>query len=306
MSLEKMLITVPASSANLGPGFDSIGIAVNRYLTLTVQPSEKWRFHSKSPELKGVPEGKENLIYEVAEHIAHELGGDLYPCDVEMVSNIPLARGLGSSAAAIVAGIELANQLLKANLTTDEKVRFASLWEGHPDNVAPSIYGGLIVGSHSTERTDVVYCGVPEIDLVMLVPDKELLTKKARSILPEQLPFKEAIRGSGLANVLVAAIMQGNWELAGQMMTRDLFHQPYRLPLVDGLEDVMNSIYELGGYGAALSGAGPAIICFTAKNKGEALKQTLEENYPAFSVERVEPASDGVVVEILNSAVTER
>ncbi|OLO28577.1 homoserine kinase [Alkalihalophilus pseudofirmus] len=305
MSLEKMLITVPASSANLGPGFDSIGIAVNRYLTLKVQPSEKWHFHSNSAELKGVPEGKENLIYEVAEHIAHELNGDLYPCDVEMISDIPLARGLGSSAAAIVAGIELANQLLKADLTVEQKVRFASLWEGHPDNVAPSIYGGLIVGSHSEERTDVVYCGVPEIDLVMLVPDKELLTKKARSILPEQLPFKEAIRGSGLANVLVAAIIQGNWQLAGEMMTRDLFHHPYRLPLVDGLEDVMNSIRELGGYGAALSGAGPAIICFTEKKSGDQLRLKLSEKYPSFSVELVEPAAEGIKVELFHS-ITEK
>ncbi|WP_209125751.1 homoserine kinase [Alkalihalobacillus sp. BA299] len=303
MSLEKLLITVPASSANLGPGFDSVGIAVNRYLTLKVQSSEKWRFHSDSPELTGVPEGKENLIYEVAEHIAQELGGDLFPCDVEMISDIPLARGLGSSAAAIVAGIELANQLLKANLTVDEKVRFASLWEGHPDNVAPSIYGGLVVGSHSAERTDVVYCGVPAVDLVMLVPDKELLTKKARSILPEDLPFKEAIRGSGRANVLVAAIMQDNWQLAGEMMTRDIFHHPYRLPLVDGLEEVMKSIRDLGGYGAALSGAGPAIICFTEKHSGHVLQQKLAENYPGFSVERVEPASEGIKVEHYNTVI---
>ncbi len=298
-----MVITVPASSANLGPGFDSIGLALNRYLTLTVTNSSDWCFKGKSEELEGVPEGKENLIYQVAEHVANELGRDMTPCYVEMISNIPLARGLGSSASAIVAGIELANQLLDANLSPEEKVRFASLWEGHPDNVAPSVYGGLIVGTHTEESTDFVYCGVPEIDIVMLIPAEELMTKKARGVLPESIPFKSAVQGSSVANVLVAAILQGNWELAGKMMVRDLFHHPYRKELVPGLEDVMNTIFDTGAYGAALSGAGPTIICFTALNKGEQLKEELQQRYPQFSAELVQPDPNGVMVE--RSVVTE-
>lgn len=300
-----MVITVPASSANLGPGFDSIGIAVNRYLTLEVTPSVQWSFYSSSPELINVPAGKDNLIYQVAEHVANELNIELTPCKVEMISNIPLARGLGSSAAAIVAGIELANQLGNAKLSPKEKVRLASLWEGHPDNVAPSVYGGLIVGSHSEERTDVVYCGVPEIDLVMLIPDEELMTKKARSVLPEALPFKDAIKGSSVSNVLVAAILQNNWELAGQMMVKDLFHHPYRKELVPGLEEVLNKIHEIGGYGAALSGAGPAIICFTEMNRGEELKVKLASEFPSFSVEMVKPAANGIYVKKISAISNE-
>lgn len=291
-----MLITVPASSANLGPGFDSIGIAVNRYLTLEVEKSTEWHFSSNSPELEDVPSGKDNLIYEVCEHVANQLGKELPPCKVVMESDIPLARGLGSSAAAIVAGIELVNQLTDAKLTVEEKVRFASLWEGHPDNVAPSIYGGLIVGTHTDESTDVVYCGVPEIDIVMLIPDVELKTKKARSVLPDTLPFKQAVRASGVANVLVAAILQGNWSLAGEMMVKDVLHQPYRKDLVPGLEEVMLNIKALGGYGAALSGAGPAIICFTEIGKGEELQGKLKQAFPQFSVDVVQPAAEGVWV----------
>lgn len=293
----EMVITVPASSANLGPGFDSIGLALDRHLVLKVTQSDHWFFTSSSAELEGVPEGEENLIYQVAAHVANELNGVLPPCRVEMTSDIPLARGLGSSASAIVAGVELANQLLGANLTSEEKVRFASLWEGHPDNVAPSVYGGLIVGTHTAQRTEVVYCGVPEIDIVMLIPDEELLTKKARSVLPEQLPFKDAIKGSSISNVLVAAILQNNWELAGKMMIEDLFHHPYRKELVLGLEEVLSTILDTGAYGAALSGAGPTIICFTALKKGEELKEKLQRSYPNFSAEIVRPDPDGVVVE---------
>lgn len=291
-----MMITVPASSANLGPGFDSVGIAINRYLTLEVTRSDEWYFHSSSAELKNIPSGKDNLIYEVIDHVAKLLKVEIPPCNVEMKSDIPLARGLGSSAAAIVAGIELVNQLGQVNLTKEEKVRIASLWEGHPDNVAPAVYGGLIVGTHTEERTDVVYCGVPNVDVVMLIPAVELKTKTARSVLPETLSYKDAVRASSVANVLVAAILQGNWDLAGDMMLNDLFHQPYRMKLVPGLHEVMKCIKELGGYGAALSGAGPAIICFTPLDTGEMIQEKLQQRFPQFSIEHVQIAADGVTV----------
>lgn len=292
-----MVITVPASSANLGPGFDSIGIAVNRYLTLRVRHHDEWKFIPLSSELDGVPEDEANLIYQVAKKVADQYEKELPPCHVEMESTIPLARGLGSSASAIIAGIELANQLLSLRLSNEEKVRIASVWEGHPDNVSPSVYGGLLIGSHSEDETDVVYCGVPEIDIVMLVPDEELMTKKARSVLPNDISFAQAIRGSSVSNVLVAAILQGNWELAGKMMTKDVFHHPYRKALVPGLEDVMDSIVDLGGYGAALSGAGPAIICFTKIGDGYRLAERLLERFPQFSTDIVSPDPNGVTVD---------
>ncbi|MBU8909011.1 homoserine kinase [Desertibacillus haloalkaliphilus] len=291
-----MVISVPGSSANLGPGFDSIGLAVNRYLTLTVTPADEWYFSADSQELKGVPSGKDNLIYEVCEHVANDLNMELPACHVEMASDIPLARGLGSSAAAIVAGIELANQLLHANLPSSEKARIASLWEGHPDNVSASVYGGLVIGTHTEESTEVVPCPAPEVEMVLMVPSEELKTKKARGVLPESLPYKDAIKGGSIGNVLVAAIFSGDWELAGKMMVRDLYHHPYRAELVPGLEDVLASIHEYDAYGAALSGAGPTIICFTAPNKGEQLKAKLKEAFPQFSHELVYPDREGIKV----------
>lgn len=297
MSSEPLMIKVPGSTANLGPGFDSIGLAVDRYLTLDVVQADSWKFFSSSSELAGIPTGEDNLVCEVAMHIASEYGRQLPPCHVEMTSDIPLARGLGSSAAAIVAGIELANQLLGEPLTTEDKVRYASLWEGHPDNVAASIYGGLIIGTHTEERTTVLCGGVPELDLVFLVPTEELKTKESRGVLPESLSYPEAIKGSGIANVLVAAMLQGEWEVAGKMMNEDLFHHPYRGKLVPHLQDVIQvALEETEAYGAALSGAGPTILCIASKGNGEQTKQILKQKFPHLQIDVLKPASHGIVV----------
>ncbi|GAE33279.1 homoserine kinase [Halalkalibacter akibai] len=297
MSLEPFQITVPGSSANLGPGFDSVGLAVNRYLTLEVRASNEWLFHSNSVDLQGIETGEDNLIYQVAAHVASARGEELPPCHVEMTSDIPLARGLGSSAAAIVAGIELANQLMGEPLSVEEKVRFASLWEGHPDNVAASVYGGLVIGTHTESATDVLYGGIPEIDLVLLVPSEELKTKKARGVLPEQLGYREAVRASSVANVLVASLLQGNWEKAGKMMNEDLFHHPYRRELVPHLEEVIRVVQEeTTAYGAALSGAGPTMLCLAPAKRGEEIQEKLQRHFPAFEVLVLRPAKEGIQV----------
>lgn len=297
MKSEPFMIKVPGSTANLGPGFDSIGLAVNRYLTLEVRRANEWKFMATSDHLKGLPEGENNLICKVAKRVAETLNKKLPPCEVTMASEIPLARGLGSSASAIVAGIELANQLLGEPLTTEEKVRLASLWEGHPDNVAASIYGGLIIGTHTEERTTVLPSGVPNIDLVFLVPTVELKTKQSREVLPESLPYADAIKGSGIANVLVAAMLQGNWEVAGKMMSEDLFHHPYRGKLVPYLSDVIETANEeTEAYGAALSGAGPTILCIAPPGRGPSVKRVFERKFPELQVDVLKPSKEGIVV----------
>lgn len=292
------MIKVPGSSANLGPGFDSIGLAVNRYLTLEVVEADDWLFQSSSKELENnVPTGEDNLICQVAKHVAKELGYELTPCEVTMTSDIPLARGLGSSAAAIVAGIELANQLIGDILSADEKVRFASLWEGHPENVAASVYGGLVIGTHSADETTVMCGGTPDVDLVLLIPSVELKTKESRGVLPEELSYEQAVKGSGVANVLVAAMLQGNWKVAGEMMNEDIFHQPYRKTLVPHLEEVIQvAIHETEAYGAALSGAGPTILCVTPKHQGKATQDILKQRFPNLEIDVLSPAPEGITV----------
>ncbi|MBU9721020.1 MULTISPECIES: homoserine kinase [Bacillaceae] len=296
---DKMLftITVPGSTANLGPGFDSIGLALNRYLTLEVKESSDWSFIPSSDNLTGIPTDKSNLIYEVAESVARDYNLSLPTCEVSLYSNIPLSRGMGSSAAAIVSGIELANQLLHLDLSVDEKARRASLIEGHPDNACASLYGGLVIGNHSDEDTNIVLGGCPDFDMVALIPETELKTKASRSILPESLAYKDAVKASSVSNVLVASIFQKRWDIMGKMMMKDLFHQPYRKSIVPELKTAFSIVGELNAYGVTLSGAGPIILFFTSKGNGKKLREQVQLKFPTYNVEELSVDQRGVVVE---------
>jgi homoserine kinase len=282
---EMLKIIVPASTANLGPGFDSVGLAVSRYLTLEVKLAEEWKFIPCSPEVKEIPKGTENLIYQVAKQVADMYGCTLPSCSVDVYSNIPFTRGLGSSAAAVVAGIELADALVDLALTRGQKMRLASCYEGHPDNVGASLYGGLIIGCHREQGTDIVHIPDIQLDLVAVIPDYELETKKARNVLPQLLAREEAVEASAVSNVLIAALLTKNWELAGKMMAADLFHQPYRKELVPQLPLVQVLALEYGAFGVALSGAGPTVLAFTEPGKGEYVKEKLRPHFPNCSVE---------------------
>lgn len=153
---ERSIIKVPASSANLGPGFDSVGIAVDLFLTLEVEPNESWEFTTSNDELKQFPTNQEHFICKVAQKVAEKFGKTLTPCKVVMESQIPLARGLGSSAAAIIAGIELADLTGNLGLSKQQKLLFATQFEGHPDNVGASLYGGLVVGCYRQGEVDML------------------------------------------------------------------------------------------------------------------------------------------------------
>lgn len=284
---QTVTITVPASTANLGPGFDSIGLALNRYLRLEVTSRDEWAFSFEGPNLEGISSSTDNLIYEIAEKIADEYEKKLTPCHVKVTSEIPLGKGMGSSAAAIVAGIQLANHIANLNLTREEVAQHASAIEGHPDNAGASVYGGLVIGTHSEQGTFITHGEVYDVDIIMMVPSQQLLTKKARGILPDVIPFSEAVQASSVSNVLVASLLTNNWPLAGEMMVRDLFHQPHRFDLVPGLENIVKTIKDYGAYGAALSGAGPTLIVFAPKGKSQDVIAKLKVNFSDFDYERV-------------------
>ncbi|PYZ97063.1 homoserine kinase [Alteribacter lacisalsi] len=297
MSRDQMItITVPGSTANLGPGFDSVGMAVNRYLTLSASYGEKWSFYARSPYLEGLPEGEDNLICKVASHIAEGVSRKLPPCRVELTSDIPMARGLGSSAAAIVAGIELANAILSLNLSVKDKVRIASCYEGHPDNVAASFYGGLVIGTHNDKQTDVISGISPQVEIVAVVPDYELKTSSSRSRLPEKLPFGDAVKASSVSNVLVAALMQNRWDVAGKMMQQDLFHQPYRSAIVPELEKVVTLTASMNVYGVALSGAGPIVMVYVPEGSGSYVRRKLASSLMHCDVQHLKPDWEGTQV----------
>ena len=267
-----MRITVPATSANVGPGFDSVGIAVTRYLTIEVlEPADAWFIEHDLGA--GIPTDEKNLLLSTALSIST----DMQPHRIKMTSEVPLARGLGSSSSVIVAGIELANQLAKLQLSDAEKLRIATEIEGHPDNVAPAIFGNMVIASYIGEDVQYVTADFPSCDLVAFVPSYQLKTSDSRNVLPKEWSYKEAVAASSIANVAVAALLAGDMVTAGQAIEGDLFHERYRQDLVREFATIKQVAKENGAYATYLSGAGPTVMVLASHDKMPAIKAELEK-----------------------------
>ena len=266
-----MRITVPATSANVGPGFDSVGIAVSKYLTIDVLEAREnwWIEHDLGGE---IPSNEENLLLQTALQVA----SDLPPHRLKMTSEVPLARGLGSSSSVIVAGIELANQLGKLSLSDEDKLEIATKIEGHPDNVAPAIFGNLVVASYVDQQTNHLVLPFPECALVAFVPNYELKTSDSRNVLPSEWTYKEAVAASSIANVAIAALAKGDLRVAGKAIEADRFHERYRQQLVAEFPQVKEVAHQHDAYATYLSGAGPTIMTLLPVEHAEAFAKDLE------------------------------
>ena len=266
-----MRITVPATSANVGPGFDSVGIAVTRYLTIDVLEAQEnwWIEHDLGEE---IPSNEENLLLQTALQVAP----DMPPHRLKMTSEVPLARGLGSSSSVIVAGIELANQLGKLSLSDEDKLEIATKIEGHPDNVAPAIFGNLVVASYVDQQTNHLVLPFPECDLVAFVPNYELKTSDSRNVLPSEWTYKEAVAASSIANVAIAALAKGDLRVAGKAIEADRFHERYRQQLVAEFPQVKEVAHQHDAYATYLSGAGPTIMTLLPVEHAEAFAKDLK------------------------------
>ena len=266
-----MRITVPATSANVGPGFDSVGIAVSKYLTIDVLEAQEnwWIEHDLGEE---IPSNEENLLLQTALQVA----SDLPPHRLKMTSEVPLARGLGSSSSVIVAGIELANQLGKLSLSDENKLEIATKIEGHPDNVAPAIFGNLVVASYVDQQTNHLVLPFPECALVAFVPNYELKTSDSRNVLPSEWTYKEAVAASSIANVAIAALAKGDLRVAGKAIEADRFHERYRQQLVAEFPQVKEVAHQHDAYATYLSGAGPTIMTLLPVEHSEAFAIDLE------------------------------
>jgi homoserine kinase len=290
-------ITVPASSANIGPAFDSAGLALNLYLTLQVEKAEKWEFEHRSPLLPDPTSYEAHFIYQTAKKIADQYDKQLHPCKVDMESEIPLARGLGSSASAVIAGIELANQICGLHLTTEEKLNAATEMEGHPDNVAPALFGGLII-SATTEGKTVHSVKLAELDtdMILYIPKIELKTETAREVLPKEFSREEAVSANSISNVMIAALMTNDYRLAGEMMEKDLFHEPYRAELIPNYPEIKQMAKECGAYGTVISGAGPSLISFVPRGEGAKMEKQLQALFKDHRVHALGMDQSGVQV----------
>ena len=287
-----MKIIVPATSANVGPGFDSVGVAVTKYLEIQVcEEREEWMIEHQLG--KWIPRDERNLLLKIALQIVP----DLQPRRLKMVSDIPLARGLGSSSSVIVAGIELANQLGNLKLSDHDKLQLATKIEGHPDNVAPAIYGNLVIASSVEDQVSAVVAPFPECAFLAYIPNYELRTRDSRGVLPRKLSYKEAVAASSIANVAIAALLTGDMVKAGQVIEGDLFHERYRQDLVREFATIKKVAKKNGAYATYLSGAGPTVMVLAEPDKMPKIKAELENQPFKGKLHDLQVDTEGVRVE---------
>ena len=287
-----MKIIVPATSANVGPGFDSVGVAVTKYLEIQVcEEREEWMIEHQLG--KWIPRDERNLLLKIALQIVP----DLQPRRLKMVSDIPLARGLGSSSSVIVAGIELANQLGNLKLSKHEKLQLATKIEGHPDNVAPAIYGNLVIASSVEGQVSAVVAPFPECAFLAYIPNYELRTRDSRGVLPKKLSYKEAVAASSIANVAIAALLTGDMVKAGQAIESDLFHERYRQDVVREFATIKKVAKRNGAYATYLSGAGPTVMVLADPDKMPKIKAELEKQPFKGKLHDLQVDTEGVRIE---------
>jgi homoserine kinase len=255
-------VRVPASSANLGPGFDALGLALDVYLECRFRPSSELVIRASGREGNAIPCSAENLIWQTALRVANDVRGELPPIELLIENNIPLGKGLGSSAAALTAGVVIADQLLglgwKPLRILDEAARI----EGHPDNVAACVLGSIVASAiDSGGVARAIRIELPDnFEAAVVVPDFTQPTTEARSLLPESYSKQDAIFNVQRAALLIAALATGSTS-AFPTALEDRLHQPYRARLVPGFEEILR-LRAPGLLGCTLSGAGPSILVF--------------------------------------------
>jgi homoserine kinase len=257
-----LTLRVPASSANLGPGFDALGVALGIYLECRFRQSAELVIRASGRDAACIPTDATNLIWQTAQTVAADVGGALPPIDLEIRNDIPIGKGLGSSAAALTAGVVIADQLLRLGWKPLRILNEAARIEGHPDNVSACVLGSIVAsaidsgGSARAVRLDMP----PKFAVAVVVPDFDLPTSKARAILPACYSREDAIFNVQRAALLVAALATGS-SSAFPTALEDRFHQSYRVPLVPGLDEILK-LRAPGLLGCVLSGAGPSILVF--------------------------------------------
>ncbi len=260
-----MRVRVPASSANLGPGFDALGLALGVYLTCTFEPAEQLSIRVRGRDANRIPATADNLIWQTALRVAEDVGGSLSPIALEIDNDIPIEKGLGSSAAALTAGVVIADQLLGLHWRPLRILDEAAQIEGHPDNVSACVLGSIVASAIDAGGVArAVRLELPSsYGVAVVVPDYELPTSRARAVLPDKYSRQDAIFNVQRSALLIAALATGTTS-AFPAAFEDRLHQPYRYALVPGLEEMVK-LRAPGLLGCALSGAGPSVLVFYEK-----------------------------------------
>ncbi|RED64130.1 homoserine kinase [Cohnella lupini] len=302
----RVVVKVPASSANLGPGFDSLGMALSLFAWISMSPSVATTITLVGDNLQGVSEDKTNLVYIIAQSVFARAGIEMPELDIGIRSDIPLTRGLGSSATAIVGALVAANALTGYALTNDELFQMATAIEKHPDNVGASLFGGIVVAAWDGSRAEYVRIEPPSgMNVLVAIPEFELSTTKARNVLPEQISMKDAVFNVTHSSLLTAALAMGRLDLLSHAM-RDRLHQPYRAPLIPGMDRILREATEHGALGAVLSGAGPTLLLLVRSENSddgqlvEFVRSVMAKEGIDVTTRWLEPCLHGPTVRLIN------
>jgi homoserine kinase len=272
-------VHVPATSANLGPGFDCLGLAVPFYNRLRVSAAPALTIRHSGPECAGLPGDQSHLVHRAAAMLCEAIGKPVPTWCLELDVQIPQSRGLGSSSAAIVAGLWAANAWFDEPLDRQGLLQLACKIEGHPDNVAPALYGGVTAAftQDGVSRCLPLAAQAP-CALVVGVPSFELATAESRRVLPERYARADTVSNLAAVTVLTTVMVTGKVEWLPYGL-RDLIHQPYRLPLIPGAEAVRERAEAAGAYGVVISGAGPSLLAFCPAERRDAVAAAMVEGW---------------------------
>ena len=274
-------LRVPASSANLGPGFDALGLALNLHLICTFELSDTLSITSGGIDSDVIPADASNLIWQTALQVAHLGRVQLPAIRLEIFNEIPIGKGLGSSAAALTAGVVIANELLQLNWSRQQILNEAARIEGHPDNVSACVLGAVVATSMEPDgQTHAVRVELPaNYEVAAVVPDFSLSTTKARSVLPDSYTRRDAVFNVQHSALLIAALCTGNTDSFSAAL-QDRMHQPYRAPLIPGFREML-LLRQPGLLGCALSGAGPSVLVFFERGS-EVVTRSFEEVFARY------------------------
>lgn len=310
VSIERRVtVKVPASTANLGPGFDSLGMAMSLFAWIELSASRNGEtvIELFGDGMDSLPLDKSNLLYKVTQLVFREAGVEVPELNIAMYSEIPLTRGLGSSASAIVGALVAANALIGEPLSRQQLFQIATELEGHPDNVGASLFGGIVVSAweRGEEARHVRLQPPADLETLVAIPAFQLSTEKARHALPAVVDRADAVFNVGRSSLLVAALASGEVGLLRHALA-DRLHQPYRAPLIPGMTEILERAGEFGALGAALSGAGPTLIAFVdAAEQGKAalepfLRETLRKEGIEAQTMWLAPYPDGPQVTVMD------
>ncbi len=268
-------VRVPATSANMGAGFDTLGIAFNLYSRLEIEETESGLEIITVNNSGNVQSDRSNLVYRAMDAVFGEAGYKQRGLRIKQDSAVPMTRGLGSSSACIIGGMLAANAISGRKLSYPEILELAAAMEGHPDNVAPALYGGFCVSASENGKIFVKSMKLRSgLRFAVMIPDFFVATKKSRGALPETVSLRDAAFNISRASLFQAALVTGDWELL-RYGVEDKLHQPYRRSYIEGFDGIFEETYRLGSKATYLSGSGPTIVSVLS-GRGDRFRRGME------------------------------